>query len=161
MINKNCTRIKFSERFKSIIDRYNAGGTENEEYYEQLVKFVEELQKEQERARTEDLTEEELEMYDLLIKGKKLSKAEEQKVKLAAKNLYKKLTTERENLLVVDWYKAEQPKLKVKHAIEDSLNNDLPESYDKEIFNSKINLLLNHFIDMAVQAYGWIANKVA
>ena len=161
MINKNCTRIKFSERFKNIIDRYNAGGTENEEYYEQLVKFVEELQKEQERARTEDLTEEELEMYDLLIKGKKLSKAEEQKVKLAAKNLYKKLTTERENLLVVDWYKDEQPKLKVKHAIEDSLNNDLPESYDKEIFNSKINLLLNHFIDMAVQAYGWIANKVA
>ena len=161
MINKNCTRIKFSERFKSIIDRYNAGGTENEEYYEQLVKFVEELQKEQERARTEDLTEEELEMYDLLIKGKKLSKAEEQKVKLAAKNLYKKLTTERDNLLVVDWYKDEQPKLKVKHAIEDSLNNDLPESYDKEIFNSKINLLLNHFIDMAVQAYGWIANKVA
>lgn len=161
MINKNCTRIKFSERFKSIIDRYNAGGTENEEYYEQLVKFVEELQKEQERARTEDLTEEELEMYDLLIKGKKLSKAEEQKVKLAAKNLYKKLTTESENLLVVDWYKDEQPKLKVKHAIEDSLNNDLPESYDKEIFNSKINLLLNHFIDMAVQAYGWIANKVA
>ena len=161
MINKNCTRIKFSERFKSIIDRYNAGGTENEEYYEQLVKFVEELQKEQERARTEELTEEELEMYDLLIKGKKLSKAEEQKVKLAAKNLYKKLTTERDNLLVVDWYKDEQPKLKVKHAIEDSLNNDLPESYDKEIFNSKINLLLNHFIDMAVQAYGWIANKVA
>ena len=161
MINKNCTRIKFSERFKNIIDRYNAGGTENEEYYEQLVKFVEELQKEQERARTEDLTEEELEMYDLLIKGKKLSKAEEQKVKLAAKNLYKKLTTERDNLLVVDWYKDEQPKLKVKHAIEDSLNNDLPESYDKEIFNSKINLLLNHFIDMAVQAYGWIANKVA
>ena len=64
-------------------------------------------------------------------------------------------------MLVVDWYKDEQPKLKVKHTIEDSLNNDLPESYDKEIFNSKINLLLNHFIDMAVQAYGWIANKVA
>jgi len=109
----------------------------------------------------ENLTEEELEMYDLLIKGKKLSKAEEQKVKLAAKNLYKKLTIERDNLLVVDWYKDEQPKLKVKYAIEDSLNNDLPESYDKEIFNSKINLLLNHFIDMAVQDYGWIANKVA
>ena len=161
MINKNCTRIKFSERFKSIIDRYNAGGTETEEYYNQLVKFVEELQKEQERAKIEDLTEEELEMYDLLVNGKKLTKAEEQSVKLAAKNLYKKLTSERDELLVVDWYKDEQPKLKVKSAIETSLNNDLPESYDKEIFNSKINLLLNHFIDMAVQAYGWIANKVA
>ena len=116
---------------------------------------------EQERAKIEDLTEEELEMYDLLVKGKKLTKAEEQSVKLAAKNLYKKLTSERDELLVVDWYKDEQPKLKVKSAIETSLNNDLPESYDKEIFNSKINLLLNHFIDMAVQAYGWIANKVA
>ena len=122
---------------------------------------LEELQKEQERAKIEDLTEEELEMYDLLVKGKKLTKAEEQSVKLAAKNLYKKLTSERDELLVVDWYKDEQPKLKVKSAIETSLNNDLPESYDKEIFNSKINLLLNHFIDMAVQAYGWIANKVA
>jgi len=161
MINKNCTRIKFSERFKNIIDRYNAGGTENEDYYEQLVKFVEELQKEQERPKTEDLSEEELEMFDLLVKGKKLTKAEEQRVKLAAKNLYTKLTTERDDLLVVDWYKDEKPKLKVKSAIETSLNNDLPESYDKEIFNSKINLLLNHFIDMAVQAYGWIANKVA
>ena len=118
MINKNCTRIKFSERFKSIIDRYNAGGTETEEYYNQLVKFVEELQKEQERAKIEDLTEEELEMYDLLVNGKKLTKAEEQSVKLAAKNLYKKLTSERDELLVVDWYKDEQPKLKVKSAIE-------------------------------------------
>jgi len=161
MINKNCSRSKFSERFKNIIDRYNAGGTENEDYYEQLVKFVEELQKEQERPKTEDLSEEELEMFDLLVKGKKLTKAEEQRVKLAAKNLYTKLTTERDDLLVVDWYKDEKPKLKVKSAIETSLNNDLPESYDKEIFNSKINLLLNHFIDMAVQAYGWIANKVA
>ena len=161
MINQNCTRIKFSERFKNIIDRYNAGGTENEEYYEQLVKFVEDLKKEQDRPKTEDLSEEELEMFDLLVKGKKLTKAEEQKVKLASKNLYKKLTEEREELLVVDWYKDEPQKIKVRTAIGTSLNEDLPESYDKETFNSKINLLLNHFIDMAVQAYGWIANKVA
>ena len=161
MINRNCTRIKFSERFKGIINQYNAGGTENEEYYEQLLKFVEELKKEQERSKTEDLTEEELEMFDLLVKGKKLTKAEEQMVKLGAKNLYKKLTTEREELLVVDWYKDENTKLKVKTAIEESLNKDLPESYDKVTFSSKITLLLNHFVDMAVQAYGWIANKVA
>lgn len=28
---------------------------------------------------------------------------------------------------------------------------------DKESFESKISLLLNHFIDMAIQDYGWIA----
>ena len=157
MINRNCTRMQFSQRFKNIIDRYNAGGSENEDYYEQLVKLLESLQGEQQRANTEGLTEEELELYDLLVRGKKLTKAEEQKVKLAAKNLYKKLTTEKKDLLVVDWYKDEQPKMRVKSAIEYTLNEDLPESYDKEAFEVKINLLLNHFIDMAVQGYGWIA----
>ena len=157
MINRNCTRDTFSNRFRNIIDRYNAGCTENEDYYEQLIKLLEDLQKEQQRANTEELTEEELELYDLLTRGRKLTKEEEQKVKLAAKNLYKKLTEHRDELLVVDWYKDEQPMLKVKTAIEDSLDADLPTSYDVPSFESKIRLLLNHFIDMAIQGYGWIA----
>lgn len=156
MINRNCTRQRFSERFKNIIDRYNAGGSENEDYYEQLVRLIEDMKKEDQRAEIEGLTEEELEIYDLLIAGKKLTKAEEQKVKLSAKNLFKKISDNKKDLLVVDWYKDEQPKAKVKTAIETSLNNDLPESYDVVAFHAKIELLLNHFIDMAVQGYGWI-----
>lgn len=156
MINRNCTRVKFSERYKRIIDSYNAGGTENEEYYEQLVKLLEELKQEEDRAYTEGLTEEELEIYDLLIAGKKLTKAEEQKVKLSAKNLYKKIVDNRDNLLIVDWYKDEQPRAKFKYEVEVSLNNDLPDSYDKVSFDSKVSLLMNHFVDMAVQGYGWI-----
>ncbi len=156
MLNRNCTRNKFSERFKRIIDSYNAGGVENEDYYEQLVKLVEELKKENERANTEGLTEEELEIFDLLIAGKKLTQAEEQKVKLSAKNLFKKLTEHKSELLVVDWYKDEQPRARVQSAVETSLNDDLPDSYDAVSFRSKINLLMNHFVDMAVQGYGWI-----
>jgi len=156
MLSKNITRAKFSQRYKNIIDRYNAGGSENEDYYEQLIKFIDELKSENERADTEGLTEEELEIFDLLIAGKKLSQSDEQKVKLSAKNLFKKLSENRKDLLVVDWYKDEQPKAKVKSAIEISLNEDLPESYDVESFRSKIDLLMNHFIDMAVQGYGWI-----
>lgn len=156
MLNKNCTRTKFSQRFKNIIDAYNAGGSENEDYYEQLVKLVEELKKENDRANTEGLTEEELEIYDLLVTGKKLTQADEQKVKLSAKHLYQRLMDNKKELLVVDWYKDEQPKAKVKTAIEVALNEDLPDSYDKESFQSKINLLMNHFVDMAVQGYGWI-----
>lgn len=157
MISRNCTRQKFSQRFKGIIDRYNAGGSENEDYYEQLVKLLEEMQKEQERPKAEGLSEEELEVYDLLVRGKKLTQEEEQKVKLAAKNLFKKLTEEKTELLVVDWYKDDQPRMKVKSAIEYALNEDLPDSYDKDSFDAKTNLLLNHFIDMAIQGYGWIA----
>ena len=156
MLNKNRTRTAFSQRYKGIIDSYNAGSSENEDYYEQLVKLLEDLQKEDKRADTEGLTEEELEIYDLLIAGKKLTKAEEQKVKLSAKNLYKKLSENKKNLFMIDWYKDEQPKAKVKDVIVESLDADLPESYDKEVFVVKTDLLLSHFIDMAVQGYGWV-----
>lgn len=156
MINKNIERVRFSERFKGIVDRYNSGSSENEDYYDQLLQLVEDLKKESTRANFEGLTEEELELFDLLIKDKKLTKAEEQSVKLAAKSIYSKLTEEKYDLFVVDWYKDEQPKLKVKQAIEQVLDEGLPDCYDKEIFAVKTNLLLNHFIDMTVQHYGWV-----
>ena len=156
LLEANKERIKFSERFKAIIDRYNAGGSENEDYYEQLLALMEELKKESSRAKTEGLTEEELELYDLLVKGKKLTKDEEQKVKLAAKHLFTKITENREKLLIIDWYKNEQPVKKVQEAIEESLDADLPASYDKTSFEAKTALILNHFVDMAVQGYGWI-----
>ena len=92
----------------------------------------------------------------MLIAGKKLTKAEEQTVKLSAKNLFKKLSENKAELMVVDWYRDEQPRAKVKSAIEESLNADLPMSYDKEMFAAKTDLLLTHFIDMAVQGYGWV-----
>lgn len=158
MMDKNCTRDKFSVRFKNIVDRYNAGGSENEDYYEQLLQLIEDLKKESERPNLMGLSEEELEIFDLLIKGKNLTKAEEQKVILSAKNLYKKLNENRSSLFVVDWYRGEQPKARVKNAIMETLDADLPDSYDKEVFIVKIDLLLNHFIDMAVQGYGWFGS---
>ena len=148
MLNRNCTRQKFSQRFRNIIDRYNAGGSENEDYYEQLLPLIEDLKAEDKRPEAEGLSEEELEIFDLLIAGKKLTKAEEQKVKLSAKNLFKKLSEEKSELMVVDWYKDEQPRAKVKTAIEKSLDADLPISYDKATFTAKIDLLLTHFVDM-------------
>lgn len=157
MINRNTTRISFSERYQSIINRYNAGSTENEDYYEQLLRLIEDLKKENNRACEEGLTEEELEIYDLLIMGKHLTKAEEQKVKLAAKHLFNTLMMKKAELMVVEWYKDEQTKALVRDTISSELDKDLPDSYDKESFNSKTNLLLNHFMDMSVQGYGWVA----
>ncbi len=152
MLKRNKTRRKFSERYQSIIDRYNSGTNEAEYYFEQLEKLLEELKEEQNRHTLEGLTEEELEIYDLLlVKGKSLNKEETQKVKLAAKNLYKKLSENRESLLVVDWYKDENTTLNLKKAVTDSLDADLPISYDKNLFQSKINLLMSVFIDKAVQ----------
>ena len=157
LINKNCTRITFSQRYKSIIDRYNAGGSENEDYYEKLLQLIADLKKEQSRTTDMGLEEEELEIFDLLRSDRKLTKEEEQKVILAAKNLYQKLLAEKEKVMVVDWYKDEQPRHQVFALIQTSLNEDLPMSYDRVSFNDKTHLLFNHFVDMAVQGYGWVA----
>ena len=157
LINKNCTRVSFSQRYRNIIDRYNAGGSENEDYYEKLLQLIADLKKEQGRSTEMDLTEEELEIYDLLVQGRKLTKAEEQKVILASKNLYKKLMDEKDKVMVVDWYKDEQPRTMVLTIIKKSLDDDLPQSYDRAAFTDKTNLLLNHFVDMAVQGYGWVS----
>lgn len=156
LINKNCTRVAFSQRYRNIIDRYNAGGSENEDYYKKLLQLIEDLKKEQSRSADLGLEEEELEIFDLLRADKKLTKAEEQKVILAAKNLYHKLLEEKERVMVVDWFKDEQPRLQVLALIKASLNKDLPESYDSVSFKQKTNLLFNHFVDMAVQGYGWV-----
>ena len=156
MINKNTTRVKFSERYKNIIDKYNAGGSENENYYEKLLQLIEDMKQEQSRSTDLGLTEEELEIFDLLRSGKKLTKAEEQEVILASKNLYQKLLEEKDRVMVVDWYKDEQPRHQVFALIQTSLNKDLPESYDRVTFNDKTRLLFNHFVDMAVQGYGWV-----
>ena len=59
--------------------------------------------------------------------------------------------------MVVDWYKDEQPRNMVFSLIQTSLNDDLPDSYDKATFDDKSYRLFNHFVDMAVQGFGWVA----
>ena len=55
-------------------------------YFEELVKFTKDLKAESERHIREGLTEDELELFDLLKKDK-MTKEETQKVRLAAKSL--------------------------------------------------------------------------
>lgn len=157
MIKINVTRSTFSEMFKNIIDRYNAGGSENEDFYEELLKFVEKMQEEEERHIRENLTEEELELFDLLKKDK-LTKKEEQQVKLSAKKLYETLTEEKNKLLIVDWYKDEQPKLKVQSLVQDVLDKTLPSTYNRVIFKQKLDIVFNHIVDRAITGYDYIAS---
>lgn len=152
MLNRNKTRRRFSERYQNIIDRYNSGTNEADYYFEELEKLIVDLREEQNRHTIEGLTEDELEIYDLLlVKGKNLTKDELQKVKLAAKNLYRKLVDNRDSLLVVDWYKDENTIFNLKRVVSDSLDLDLPASYDKNLFQAKMNLLISVFIDKAIQ----------
>ena len=151
MIDRNRTRIKFSERYKNIIDSYNSGSATTEEFYQKIIKYLDSLKEEDKRAEREGLNEAELEIYDLLTSNKKLTNQEEKKVKLAAKNLYLKLESNKQKLLVVDWFKDEQPLTRVRSVIKEELDKDLPESYDMETFINKTELIINMLVDKTVQ----------
>jgi type I restriction enzyme R subunit len=156
MLRRNVTRTQFAERFRNIIDEYNAGGSRNDDFYEKLLELMEQLFKEEQRHIKEELTEEELEIFDLLCK-EHLTQEEEKKVKLAAKELYNTLLSKKKDLFVVGWQNDPQPKERVKSEIVTVLNTFLPESYDREVFLHKSSIVFNHIVDQAMTGYNWVA----
>jgi len=156
LLHKNVTRSDFAERFRKIIDAYNAGGAQTDDFYEKILKFMEELRAEEERHIKEDLSEEELEIFDLLRK-EKLTKDEEQRVKLAAKELYATLVSRKDELFVVGWQNDAMPKERVRSTIINCLNGALPESYDRDIFAAKSNRVYQHIVDQAMMGHAWVA----
>ena len=83
------------------------------------------------------------------MKKDKLTKDEEQKVKLAAKNLLHRLKDERPKVLINDWHKDIQTKLQVQAAIKKILDTYLPESYDRAIYATKCDAVFDHYYIMA------------
>ena len=156
MLDQNHTRTDFAQKFQEIIDKYNAGGSSTENYYDDLMKFAEGMKKEDERHVREGLTEEELELYDTLKKDN-LTKTEKQKVKLASKHLIIRLLEKHPKVLVQDWWKDGQTRRIVKNAIEEVLDADLPESYDRVIFKEKCEDIFNLVVDFAVNDRKWVA----
>jgi type I restriction enzyme R subunit len=156
MLHRNVTRSNFAERFRNIIDEYNSGGSQTDDFYEKILKFMEELRAEEERHIKEEMTEEELEIFDLLRKDK-LTKDEEQRVKLAAKELYATLISRKDELFIIGWQNDAKPKERVRAAIRECLDAALPESYDRNIFEDKSNRVHQHIVDQAITGYLWIA----
>lgn len=72
------------------------------------------------------MTEDELEIYDLL-KKEEMTGAEEKKVRLAAKALLKRLLAEAPKALVQDWFKDGQTRLMVRDVVGEVLHKNLPD----------------------------------
>lgn len=155
MIQQNTTRTDFAQRLQAIVDKYNAGGSSTENYYEALVNFAENLKTEAERHIREGLTEDELEIFDLLKKDK-MTAEETQKVKLAAKSLLQRLTTEQPKVLVQDWYKDMQSQRRVKSVVEAILDQNLPDSYDRVLFKFKCDKVFDLIYDHANKGAKWV-----
>ena len=156
MLQQNATRTDFAQRLQQIIDTYNAGGSSTENYYEDLMQFTEDLREEDERHIREGLNEDELELFDLLKKDK-MTQEETQKVRLAAKSLLHRLLQEHPKVLVQDWYKDTQTQKMVRSAVEQVLDSNLPESYDRVLFREKCDNVFYLVLEYASHGRKWAA----
>jgi type I restriction enzyme R subunit len=156
MLTENATRTDFAQRLQEIIDAYNAGSSNSDNYFEELIKFTKDLKEESERHIREGLSEDELELFDLL-KKERMTKEETQKVRLAAKSLLHRLLQESPKVLVQDWHKDSQTKRQVKSAVEEVLNAQLPESYDRVLFKQKCDNVFDLMVNYASQGLKWAA----
>lgn len=156
MLAQNATRVDFMQRLQKVIDDYNSGATATENYFDELTAFAQSLKEEAERHIREGLTEDELELFDLLKKDP-LTQDETQKVKLAAKHLLKRLVDEHPKVLVQDWHKDNQTQRQVRSEIERVLDEDLPESYDRTTFKQKCDNVYELIVEYAIRGKKWAA----
>ncbi|MBE3038267.1 MAG: type I restriction endonuclease subunit R [Chloroflexi bacterium] len=145
MVRLNRTRMDYLERFQALIDAYNAGSLNAEEFFQQLVAFARSLNEEEQRSVGEQLNEEELALFDLLTKPQiELSAAERDKVKATAREL---LATLKAGKLVLDWRKRQQARAEVRVTIEKLLDQGLPKVYTPELFEQKTTAVFQHVYD--------------
>jgi type I restriction enzyme R subunit len=144
LVGLNQTRIDYLTQFQQMIDEYNSGSKNIEQFFKELTKFVRELDHEERRSVREGLSEEELTVFDILTKPEmKLKKKEEEAVKKVARELLRRLKAEK---LVLDWRKRQQSRAAVRLTIE-TLLDELPKTYDPKLFAQKCDLVYQHVFD--------------
>ncbi len=141
MIRINRTRADFAEKFEALIDSYNAGSRSIEELFAQLVKLSNSLNDEQQRHVREQMSEEELVVFDILTRpAPELSTEERAEVKKVARELLVRLKA----LLVLDWRHKQQARAKLTEAIGATLDEGLPRAYTPELYHQKCSALFEH-----------------
>ena len=143
MVRLNRTRMDYQERFEQIIAEYNAA-RDVDVWFEQLIAFTEELNEEEQRTIAEQLSEEELAVFDLLTRpALELTEAERDKVKAISKQL---LETLKEGKLVLDWRKRQQSRAAVKLTVLQILR-ELRECYTQEMYDQKREAVYQHIYE--------------
>jgi len=144
MIKLNRTRIDFLEEFQKMIDEYNSGAMNVQVFFDKLLVFAKRLDAEDKRGLAEQLTEEELVIFDLLTKPEiALSQKEAAEVKKVAKALLEKLKREK---LVLDWRKQQTTRAGVLVTIQEILD-ELPRAYTPELYQQKCDVVYQHFYE--------------
>lgn len=143
MILLNKERINFAERLQQLIDEYNSGALNVEKFFDSLLVFAKGLNEEEQRGIMENLSEEELAVFDLL-KKMDLNPKEKERIKLVSKEL---LVSLKAGKLVLDWRKRQQTRANVLLTIQQILDKSLPRSYDPELYQQKCNRVYEHIYE--------------
>ena len=145
MVTQNRTRADYLERFEKMIEEYNSGSKNVDIIYKNLVDLAESLSEEQKRHVQENLSEEQLALFDILTKPEiELTEKDKQQVKMAARQLLETLKNEK---LVLDWRKKQQARAEVLYTIEKVLDDDLPRSFSTDLYRKKCELVYQHIYD--------------
>ena len=141
LIKANETRADLRETFEALIEANNTGSRQIEQLFQELLRFSTTLTEEQARHVREQLSEEELVVFDLLTRpGPELSAAERGEVKKLARGLLPKV----KRLATQDWQKTAMARAKVRDTIEAELDAGLPRAYTKEVFQEKASVVFQH-----------------
>jgi type I restriction enzyme R subunit len=144
LIRLNKTRADFAEKFEALIESYNSGSRNIEDLFAQLVELSRSLDGEQSRHVREHLSEEELVIFDILTRpAPELSTEERAEVKKVARDLLARLNS----LLVLNWRQKSTARSQLRLTIEDVLDNGLPRTFDKPLYEQKCGALFEHVFE--------------
>ena len=136
MMQKNPHRLNFYKKYMKIIEEYNEGKDAEavKRAFEELLKFVNEMNLEEQRSIRENLDEETLAIYDLLCKDN-LTKKDKDIVKKVAIETLEKL--KKEKLKVERWRESNQVSAQVKIIIRECLLHLPRETYPDDEVETK------------------------
>jgi type I restriction enzyme R subunit len=141
LIQLNRTRSDFATKFEELIESYNNGSRNIDNLFEELVKLSRGLSDEQQRHVRENMSEEELVVFDILTRpAPELSTEERDEVKRVARELLSRIR----ELLVLDWRQRTSARSQLRLAIEDVLDKGLPRAYEKPLFEQKCSVIFEH-----------------
>jgi len=145
MIRLNASRYDFLDRFLKMIEAYNSMAMSIEQFFAELVTLSRDLSEEEQRHLRENVSEEELAVFDILTRpGPDLDARETEVIKKVCKDLLAKLKTE---LLVLAWRERRTTRAAVRVEIEKMLDAGLPENYTAELFEQKCGALFQHVLE--------------
>ncbi len=155
LIRLNPTRSDFQRQFEDLINSYNTGSRNIEDLFNQLVVLSRALSEEEHRHLREQMTEEELVIFDILTRpAPELNAEERAEVKKVAKHLLDRI---KNDLLFLDWRKRQSGRARVEDAIKDTLDAGLPPVYSPDLYKQKCSAMFEHFYeaypDRDVNAY--------